>query len=192
MAEPYRGEVKPEALDEAVKIAKIIVDEETYEEELRDDYRPELDYGALDDVTLTEMATDVINGEYPGARDMRFGFGDGETWTYKEFIDTCDDWAGTVFDNNSDTRHLEMCGTTQAGDEELSMKKIQDNHNNFIEGHLEPSKEPSTNSKFLSITYLSRDYHITLQEDVHVEELVDKNETTEKTENPTNRLWPDE
>lgn len=192
MAEPYRGAVEPEAVEEAAKIARMIVDEETYEEELRDNYRPELSYEDLDNVTLTQMATDIVNGEHPEVVDMRFGFGSGEEWTFKEFIDTCYEWAGTVFDSNSDTRHLEMRGTTQAGDDELSMKKIQDNHNNFIENHLEPSKEPSTDKKFLSITYLSEGYHVSVQEDVHVEELEDRNETTEETENPTNRFWPDE
>lgn len=191
MAEPYRGVVEQDAIDEAAKIAKMIVDEETYEEDLRTHYRPELSYGELDDVTLTEIATDLINGEHSEAADKRYSFGDDETWTYKEFIDTCHEWSETVFDKNSDVRHLEMRGTTQAGDKELSWTEIKDNHHCFIQNQTEHNKDPSDNHMFLSITYVSKDYHLNMQESVFVEEMADKTETTEKTENPSKEFWPE-
>lgn len=126
MSQPLKNTVSDKEIEEGAKIARRLIGLDEYKE-LHENYVSSLEgYHRVDDSVIIEMATDVVNGEYPQLFDQ-FDY-NGEKWTVQDFVEHCAAWSSTPFGRERD---MEKRGTTQAGDEALDIHDIAENQNNF-------------------------------------------------------------
>lgn len=193
MSVPLIQELEPEELEEAGKIAAMIIGEEEYEH-IRSNGGPfQREYDDLGDVELVELATDVVNGEYPDL-DERFSYGDGR-WNVEDFIDYAVDASETPFSSNQ--RHSEMRGTTQLDAETYSLKDIAENFHDFIAVHIESTPpanldhEQDSEKNWLEITYVGEDNTINFSDYVKLMPMQDRQEPTPDSETQEEVYWPE-
>jgi hypothetical protein len=77
-------ENESEKIEEAGKIASLMIGEEEYNHIRSNGGELQRDYEDVEDVELIELAISVVNGEYP-EMDERFSYGSGEL-TAEDFV----------------------------------------------------------------------------------------------------------
>lgn len=193
MSVPAIQELESQELEEAGKIAAMIVGEEEYEH-IRSSGGPfRREYDNLGDVELVELATDVVNGEYPEL-DERFSYGD-EIWEVEDFVEHAVDASETPFSNK---QHLsEMKGTTQLDAEIYDLKDIAENRQDFPEMYIEdtpPEKvdlEEDGEKNWLRIVYTGEENTVTFSDYVKLMPMEDKKEPTPDADIQERVYWPE-
>lgn len=193
MSKPVVRELEPDELEEAGKIASMIVGEEEYEH-IRSNGGPfQRNYEDLDSVELIELATDVVNGEYPEL-DERFSY-DSENWRVDDFIDAAVEASTTPFSNNQE--HSEMRGTTQLEEETYDLSDIEDNANNFVAARVQDEPpatldyEEDTDKFWIEITYISREDYVKLADFVSLFSMDDRQSPASKAKSQERIYWPE-
>lgn len=101
-----------EGIEEAAKVARLLVKPHIYRA-INEDYGAPTRYELADDLTMVEMATDIVNGEHEQFFEY-FSY-DSEDWTEKDFVEQALEASSTPY--SGDEPFSEMKGSTQLGDE---------------------------------------------------------------------------
>lgn len=139
-----------EGLEEAAKVARMLVTPDIYRT-ISDDYGAPNSYELADEVTMVEMATDIVNGEHE--QFFEYFTYDSEDWTEQDFVEHALEASSTPY--SGDEPFSEMKGSTQLGDEPVGDNRKDRNFRGvkFSEKPGREDVEPVEDEKWLEGIY---------------------------------------